>query len=372
MMDTTGDEGPIDGGPEGEVDDGWNPDVWNGIPCSVATLDACYFDTVLDVNDEVLLVAVEDLSGDEWPELVVMSSFAISVYAGQGGAWSEGQQSPSAFGAPTAIAFGEVNGDAEVDLVAIDPSFWSVWISAGDGAGHFELPMHIPIPGVPQHLEVEDIDDDGEVEPIATLGDGRIVIVWSTHDGSPELELIDSGISQIDAFEVRSLGIGGPGQDLLVSGISGDESVLHVARYEAAANGQWLARSFVVDSVGLGVRDFDGDTSIDVATASGTDGIASLYRGYGDGTFLQPSLVELPGPAMVAAGGRFLPDLDGIVAVVDGTPTIVDFSNAETTPLSGPFVRGPLVVADYDGDAISDIVAPTADGFGVAMYWSLQ
>lgn len=369
---TSGDEGPIEDGPEGEVDEGWHPDVWNGVPCSEAELDACYFDALLEVSDEVLLVGVENIAGDEWPELVVMASFAISVYTGQGGAWSNGTQSTSPFGAPTAIAFGAVLGDAEVDLVAIEAPFSAVWLAAGDGAGHFALPIAVDIPGVPEHLEVADVDDDGEVEPIVTLADGRIVIVRSTHDGSPQLELIDSGISQVDAFEVRSLGIGGPGQDLLVAGVFGDEILLHVARYEDAVSGDWIARPFFADSVGLGVRDVDGDAAIDVATASGVEPFALLYRGYGDGAFLEPNLVELPAPATVGAGGRFTPELDGLVAVVDGTPILVDFSAGATTALSGPLVRGPLVVADFNGDAISDIVAPTMDGFGVAMYWSQE
>ncbi|HET6584901.1 MAG TPA: hypothetical protein VFG69_15700, partial [Nannocystaceae bacterium] len=201
---------------------------------------------------------------------------------------------------------------------------------------------------------------------------GRVVVVWSTHGGAPELEIIDSGVAQIDAFEVRSLGIGSPGQDLLVSGVSADQILLNVARYEDAANGQWLARPFVAGSVGLAVRDFDGDGSIDVATASSTEPAARLYRGYGNGTFVEPKFVDLPAPAAALAGGRFTPELDGVLVVVDGTPMLVDFADGLATPLSGPRIRAPLVVADFDGDAISDIVAPTLDGNGVAMYWSQE
>ena len=362
---------PDDEGPEGEVDDGWKPDFPGAPACSEAFIEDCYEAiTFAGYETEVLLVAVHDLGGDGLPELVVIGEFWIAVHPGVVGGWGEAEQGPHALASPSAIAFGDFVDDTNPDLVAIQPPYQALFVEAGNGQNTFYLPTYVDTPGLPVQLRVGDIDLDGADEAIATLADGPLVVVHEFADASPDFEIIESPVWQSEALELGALQLGDSAVDLLVSGVSGDQILLGLAAYGDAVANQWEVRPFVAGAVGLTARNFDGDGAIDIAAASWSDTRALLHHWEPNGTFFVSAEVQLGDATLAAVGGRFGPSALGLVAIVDGTPTVADFATGLATPLAGPPIRGPIVAHDINDDGMDDIVAPAHDGLGVVAYLS--
>jgi hypothetical protein len=362
------DDGPVDDDDGDEFDEGWTPDFWDGVACDDSSIDACYETRELDgYEGDVFAVAVGDVVGDEWPDLVVLGEFWQVIHPGEGGSWSDPIESPSTFASPSAALLGDVvSGDGLADLVVLQPPYQGVFVSVGTGEGAFYLPTYVGTPNFPLQLQIGDVDGDGVLEAVVSLEGGSIVIVRSFDP--PVLEEFDAPVFDVQAFALGDIGFAAPGDDLLAAGVSIDQNLIGVNAYESASAGRWSTETFVANPLVIATRDFDGDGENDVATAAGEN--AFMYRRYGDGTFGDPVGVPLASTTDAAAGGAFGPSMHGLATIVDATVQVVDFQANDTQIVNGPFVRGPLVVADLNADGMDDLVAPGQDGPSVVVYTS--
>ncbi len=362
------DDGPVDEGVDEFVDEGWTPDFWDGVACDDATLDACYEASELgEYEGDVLAIAVGDVAGDEWPDVLVLGEFWQVIHPGEGGSWSDPIAYPISFASPSAAVIGDViNGDGLADLVVLQPPYQAVFVSAGAGDGNFYLPVYVDTPGVPLHLQIGDVDGDRVQEAVVSLDGGSIAVIRSFDP--PLVEVFDAPVFDVQALALGDIGFAAPGDDLLVAGTSIDQNLIGVNAYESASAGQWATEVFVPAPLVLAARDFDGDGENDVATATGES--AFLYHRYGDGTFDDPIGIPLASTAVAAAGGRFGPSTEGLATIVDATVQIVDFGANDTQIVNGPPIRGPLLVTDLNGDGMDDLLAPHDDGWHMIVYLS--
>jgi len=119
-----------------------------------------------------LLVA--DLNRDGLPDIVAVNDKA-SVLIGNGDGTFQPHVDYSAGLAPSAVAFADMTGDGQLDLVTAAGDR-SVNILAGNGDGTFQPPISYPIgTPLPTSLVVKDINGDGMADFVVT--DGRSATV---------------------------------------------------------------------------------------------------------------------------------------------------------------------------------------------------
>jgi hypothetical protein len=117
-------------------------------------------------------VAVADVNGDRWPDLVAThlerSELTILIGDGKGG-FTETSGSPFDLGhAAWHLAVADMNGDGKADVAAAAGD--GVRVMLGDGRGRFE-----PAPGSPfatgkgaWQLAVGDVNEDGKPDVITS------------------------------------------------------------------------------------------------------------------------------------------------------------------------------------------------------------
>src|ERR1700716_3990392 len=137
--------------------------------------------------------------------------------------------------------------------------------------------------------------------------------------------------------------------------------------------------AFIPGPTSIAAADLNGDGKLDLVTANMTGSSASVFLGKGDGTFLVSTPIALAvkpiSVAIADVDGDGKPDVleltQGVNDLVvltgkgDGTFNAPAVFNAGGTPLPSWNDRS-LVVADFNGDGKSDVVAVT-DGFNVSL-----
>ncbi len=225
-------------------------------------------------------LAVANLNGDAFPDIVMTAPSAghVSIYFGAGGGTFQAPVHLSLSNSPGAVCLGDVDGDLDLDIVAVtkDPRniISSVGVFKNDGTGTFAAAVtYAGLPGVGE-AALADMDLDG-----------RLDVVASIHGGTVELTTLDARTHAVGLLLNDGTGAfpgGIPGLDVTSP------------RCEAVA-------------------DFDRDGIPDLVFAGNT-GNVFLAPGVGDGTFSLPVIV-----AVAVDATRLLPadiDQDGILDVV--------------------------------------------------------
>ncbi|MEM7309854.1 MAG: VCBS repeat-containing protein [Planctomycetota bacterium] len=143
----------------------------------------------VDAPGSAVAVAIADADADGVADVALATSFGLSVelYLGDGsGSLPAASTSLATGGAPTALAFADVHGDGQRDLV-VGASFAffagtgpALEVFAGDGAGGFAGPAAYPLAGSTNRLALSDYDGDGALDALVAttaatnvlLGDG--------------------------------------------------------------------------------------------------------------------------------------------------------------------------------------------------------
>jgi hypothetical protein len=170
------------------------------------------------------------------------------------------------------VAAGDVNKDGKLDLVTVNycvtncsgkPSMVSILLGNGDGT--FQSPSSVPTNDYPSAVALADINGDGNLDMLVTVGG-----------------LVIDGISGQSRGPAHPPGLSNPGFVEVILG-NGDGTFQKGVSYPSGSQPASIA-----------VGDFNGDGLLDVATSnledlSATSGSISILQGNGDGT-LQPNV----------------------------------------------------------------------------------
>jgi hypothetical protein len=355
--------------------------------------------------------AVGDFNGDGIPDIGVPDYYDqdVTMLLGNGdGTFQLGQKFP--VGAyPTMAAVGDLNGDGKLDIVVVntaggDAGSISVLLGNGDGTFQPQTQYYTGSITNPVQVVIRDFNGDG-VPDLAVLlpiivppgqqnGQGaNIVAIFigngdgtfqpqvnydaggsGTYDGEPSLVAADFNndgkLDLLDNYMYTTQGSGGV-------------EVTHTALTLLPGNGDGTFQAPTLlpvdssfDPVSITAGDFNGDGNADIAAAALYGDKLEVMLGKGDGTF-QPAVaydttincffcgqdLSISSLAQGDFNGLGRTDLimtysDGYLEILsgngDGTfqpPVVYSFG------VNGP-VNGPLALADFNGDGVTDIAEP--------------
>src|SRR5262245_59047710 len=273
----------------------------------------------------------------------------------------------------TALAALDVDGDADVDLIAPHiPGFVSgLFLNDGTGAWT-EVPGDMPSQGGGSNQRGDvavDIDGDGDLDVLACgLGAHRVY----RNNGAGRFTSVPYGAFTASTASTKNIAIGDLDGDSLpdvvvASGYSPPFSSIY---RNNGAGSLDLALTTTIDAAAVALGDVDNDGDLDIYF--GTSGADRVFRNLGGMTF-----AEIPGAVVdpVANSCAKLADIDGdgdldaVLAGInvsnrvlrnDGTGVFTEIPNAMPQCL-GYVVD--LAVGDFDGDGDNDVVVANGGGF---------
>jgi hypothetical protein len=292
-------------------------------------------------------LAFGDFDGDGNLDLATANASDVSVLRGNGDGTF---QAPSNFGIgsnPSSVAAGDFNGDGLLDLGVtsnIYDGYTGLYgyanVLLGNGGGGFSGP-YVQSLGWGFHTSavVVDLNGDGFGDFVAaSRGYGKVYVMLG--DGTGDLR-DPSGFTCGNSPVSVAVGDvnGDTVTDLVTANWLGDDvGVLlgdGLGNFSAVRN---FATGLVPTAVVLG--DFTGDGHVDVATANSNSDDLSLLRGRGDGTFSSAVNSAVGFYPWGAAAGDFNGDgwLDAVTANVGGNDVSVLINDHSWPPEGVPAV----------------------------------
>ncbi len=343
-------------------------------------------------------VAVGDLNGDGYPDVVVEDEFngVLAVLLGKGDGTLQSPVTYSSGGISVFIA--DLNGDHKPDLIAATGS--SVMVYVGNGDGTFQPAVTYGSGGFPWNSAVQpqivvgDLNGDGKPDLVvsnecdkngSTCASGTVGILLGNGDGTfRPVVSYNTGGAVAGGVVVADFNHDGK-TDLAISNCADTVSDCGTANGSVGVllgNGDGTFQSAIVYGAGspglfasaLAEADLnrDGKADLVIANPGGNDGngegSAGVLLGNGDGTF-QPVVTYDSGGddansiEIVDLNSDGIPDL--VLADYSGTVGILLGKGDGTFgPVESLFAGGfnhtvAALVSDINGDGIPDIVALT-------------
>lgn len=268
-------------------------------------------------NGTIVAMDVGDVDGDADADVVTATAGELQVWLATDGIFAPGPSLP-VLGA-TALAIGDYAGDGSPDLFAL--SGGQVFWIAGEGDGSFATPQ-VLASGDIWSMSVADIDANGTTDVLWTSG----VSLWAITSDAPPSSVVTAGASSVAGFVIADFD-GDTWPDASLIGRSPDS--LSTARGPLAGESTVHVMSFDTLVQDAGAGDLDGDGFADVAIARQDE----------------PRI-------RVRFGGEVSPD-----GASDPLGCVADYDS----PQAAVFVH----IADLDGDGVGELVA--TDGVSVRL-----
>ncbi len=269
---------------------------------------------------------------------------------------------------PSAIAWGDFNGDGIPDLAVANSGSATVSVLLGNGDGSFQAARDYAVPPNPGALAVGDFTGDGRQDLVVVSPNfgGSVSVLLSNGDGTFQPARTIATEPYPDAVAVGDFNGDGT-LDLAVALRYSDA----VAIFRGNGDGTFQPPQSVAagsDLLAIAAADFNGDGSLDLAVTDASRNEVQILLGNGDGSFQAPRRFAAGNnPSSVVVGdfnGDGIPDLavtgssnsSGFVSVLLGNG---DGSFQPARTISFGTLRTPvsLAVGDFNGDGILDLAA---------------
>lgn len=368
------------------LDTSYSNQVLGTVTLGTATRGISFFNagtsaTVAEGN----VAAAADFNGDGLLDLAVSDSNSgsaiLTVLLGNGdGTFTASPNNPTVGQYPDGIAVADFNSDGNADLAITSVDQDEVVVLLGKGDGTFSAGPVLNTPAIPQSIGAADFDGDGMAD-FAVVNGSNALIFLGNGDGTFKSPIT---VPSVGSSPV-GLGIGDFNRDgipdlAVVDTLQNAPVRIFLGKGDGTFN---AGASYAITGdapVGIGVGDFNGDGSLDLAVtnyASSSNDAIAILLGNGDGTFKNPVFysssygLEYRSVSVSDFNGDGVPDLAtgqhwfGPASVFlgrgDGT-----FLTGSPVGVSVPLSSGYAAVADYNGDGAPDLALPSENG-GVAI-----
>jgi hypothetical protein len=317
-------------------------------------------------------IAEGDLNGDGIPDLIVagdeQTDPLIFVFLGTStGRFQSAADFRTGVTAPKAFAFGDFNGDGNLDLAVTGSQSSNVSILLANGKGGFTPGGTFATGPSPIGVVSGDFNGDGKMD-LAVVNNGldNVSILLGKGDGTFG-PAVNFGAGQSPVYVVAGDFNGDGKLDLAVTNAAGNNVSILLGK----GNGKFGPPTNFATGVEpefIAVGDLNGDGKLDLAVANAGEGTGtvSVLFGNGDGTF-QPAVslatdaLESTGIATADFNGDAIPDI--VVANFGSASVSVflgngagSFQSAITSPVSvlgsAPWA---LAAGDFNGDGQTDL-----------------
>ncbi len=336
-----------------------------------------------DVGIHPSALAWGDFNGDGVPDLAVANggSATVSVLLGNGDGSFQAARDYAVPANPGALAVGDFTGDGRQDLVVVSPSFGgSVSVLLSNGDGSFQPARTIATEPYPVAVAVGDFTGDGILDlAVALRYSDAVALFRGNGDGTfqpPRFVAAGNNLLAIAAADFN-----GDGHlDLAVTDASRNEVQILLGNGDGTF--QAPRRSAAGNPVAVAVGDFNGDGIQDLAVAtssSNSSGFVSVLLGNGDGSF-QPartiSFGALHAPVSVAVGdfnGDGTPDLAASVYSNSGGFVSVLLGNGDGSfqpahTFATESASTVLAEGDFNGDGNADLAVANQSSNNVSLF----
>lgn len=325
-------------------------------------------------------IAMGDIDGDGDLDILAARFGVDTVWRNDGTGIFSAHPTPS-FGAgnTNSIALGDIDGDGDLDAVVGNGTGEAETVWLNNGAGVFSAHPTVPSfgAGSTTFVALRDLDGDGDLDAIAVNTAGQATTVW-----------LNNGAGVFTSHPVTpSFGAGGTKMYAALGDLDSDGDIDVVLVDSAASQSVWLndgAGSFSPHPSGatfgptgafaIALGDIDGDGDLDAVVP--TVGAERVYLNDGTGLFTAHPTTPLFGSgtsvSLALADIDGDGDLDAIVSnlLEPNTTWLNDgagnFSPHPTLPSFGTGSKM-AVLGDIDGDGDLDVVL--ADGGGGEAVW---
>ena len=281
----------------------------------------------------------------------------------------------------------DVNGDGHLDLVSCHLLKRFVSMHLGDGRGRFTAAPgggRITLSYQPGDIKLGDLDNDKILDLVVTHSDKDNVDIFSG-DGKGGFKPASGSpftVSAADEFYTRSLDLVDINEDGKLDIVTASRRRNTFATLLGNGRGGFSMGPTTTFQPGQGeylfaFGDMDGDKKLDVMTASGVrgeiaePGQVTLYSGDGKGAFKKSSesAISIPAAPHFVTLGDINGDqrLDVVISHSgDQLSVLLNSGAGKLSPAPGtPFSIGVeafnMVVADFNRDRRTDLVAATVD-----------
>ena len=304
-----------------------------------------------------MTAATADFDGDGLNDIVVsnLESSDISILQNLGGGSLDAMRKLDAGTRPIAFVAGDVNGDQRRDLIVANQLSGDISVFVANPSG-FDAPLVFPLGFSPKSIKIGDVDGDKNLDVVALSSDGNTVgILFGTGTASfHDLTTLSSGAS-LCCIELSDMN--GDKRDDLV--YAEEQGTLGVRLSTLNSFGPPSTVSLESGVTALAVGDLDNDFDHDVAVA--TTQHVFTFKGSPSGALTPGSTINVRDTNAIAIAPI---DADNFPDIIVGSTDItVLYGDLGETYIRRDHLGVPadrvtaLSIADLDGDSRNDIAA---------------